>query len=227
MLVNAFFLIPMLASTQLRPGVAAAVTGPAVAALIAAQNANAEPWASIALRTWALAALSLGCVLLSWIQRSPRADDRWPRTGPNNPARRPRGSGGPSPVKRSRVAIPDVLEVVPRGQHVLERAVVQLLRQLCPGLSAAASHQSPCSNRQDPTYVAGSSTLDHVVDLAIEQLNHAQRDRDRLARVIGQLETVQEMLGLRLQISPGAPAVHLSAPELTLRWIGRLARLSP
>ncbi|MBV9195497.1 MAG: hypothetical protein JO168_15245 [Solirubrobacterales bacterium] len=51
MLVNAFFLIPMLASTQLRPGVAAAVTGPAVAALIAAQNANAEPWASIALRT--------------------------------------------------------------------------------------------------------------------------------------------------------------------------------
>jgi len=73
-LVNAFFVIPMLASTQLRPGVAAAVTGPAVlvylASLIAAQNANGEPWASIVLRTWVMVALSIGCVLLSWIQRS-------------------------------------------------------------------------------------------------------------------------------------------------------------
>jgi two-component system, NarL family, sensor kinase len=73
-LVNGFFIIPMLASTQLRPAVAAAVTGPAVAiylaALIAAQNANSEPWAAIALGTWVLATLSIGCVLLSWIQRS-------------------------------------------------------------------------------------------------------------------------------------------------------------
>lgn len=73
-LANAFFVIPMLASTQLRPGVAAAVTGPAVAvylaSLIAAQNANGEPWASIVLRTWVMVALSVGCVLLSWIQRS-------------------------------------------------------------------------------------------------------------------------------------------------------------
>ncbi|MBV9338732.1 MAG: hypothetical protein JO243_22820 [Solirubrobacterales bacterium] len=73
-LVNAFFMIPILASTQLRPWVAAAVTGPAVlvylASAIAAQHANGEPWASIALRTWVLVAVSAGCVLLSWIQRS-------------------------------------------------------------------------------------------------------------------------------------------------------------
>ncbi len=73
-LVNGFFLIPMLATTQLRPGIGTAVTAPAVAvylgSLIAAQHANSEPWASIVLRTGVLAALSLGCVLLSQIQRS-------------------------------------------------------------------------------------------------------------------------------------------------------------
>ena len=73
-LVNGFFLIPMLATTQLRPGVGTAVTAPAVAvylgSLVAAQHANSEPWASIILRTGVLAALSLGCVLLSQIQRS-------------------------------------------------------------------------------------------------------------------------------------------------------------
>ncbi len=73
-LVNGFFVIPMLATTQLRPGVGAAITVPTVAAylgsLIAARHANAEPWAAIVTSTGVLAALSLGCVLLSWVQRS-------------------------------------------------------------------------------------------------------------------------------------------------------------
>jgi two-component system NarL family sensor kinase len=73
-LVNGFFVIPVLAGTQLRPGVAAAVVAPAVlvflGSLIAAQNANAEPSASIVLRTFVLAGLSVACVLLSSIQRS-------------------------------------------------------------------------------------------------------------------------------------------------------------
>ncbi len=73
-LVDGFFLIPMLATTQLRPGVGAAITAPTVAAylgsLIAARHANAEPWAAIVTSTGVLAALSLACVLLSWVQRS-------------------------------------------------------------------------------------------------------------------------------------------------------------
>jgi two-component system NarL family sensor kinase len=73
-LVNGFFVIPMLATTQLRPGVGAAITVPTVAAylgsLIAARHANVEPWAAIITSTGVLAALSLGCVLLSWVQRS-------------------------------------------------------------------------------------------------------------------------------------------------------------
>ena len=73
-LVNGFFLIPVLASTQLRPGVGAALVAPTIAAylgsLIAARHANGEPWASIALQTVALAAVSLGGVLLSWVQRA-------------------------------------------------------------------------------------------------------------------------------------------------------------
>ncbi len=73
-LVNGFFLIPMMATTELRPSVGAAVTTPAVAfylaALIAAQPANVEPTAGIVIGTFLLAALSVGCVSLSWIQRS-------------------------------------------------------------------------------------------------------------------------------------------------------------
>jgi two-component system NarL family sensor kinase len=73
-LVNGFFVVPLLAGTQLRPGVAAAVAAPAVAiylgSLIAAQNANAEPSVSIVLCTVVLAGLSVACVLLSSIQRS-------------------------------------------------------------------------------------------------------------------------------------------------------------
>src|ERR1700748_1100624 len=73
-LVNGFFVIPGLATTQLRPEVGAAITLPTVAAyagsLIAARHANAEPWAGIVVSIFVLAALSVGCVLLSWVQRS-------------------------------------------------------------------------------------------------------------------------------------------------------------
>lgn len=73
-LVTGFFVVPMLATAQLRPAVGAAVTIPAVGlylgALIAARNANSEPWGAILLQTSVLIVLSIGCVCLSWIQRS-------------------------------------------------------------------------------------------------------------------------------------------------------------
>jgi two-component system, NarL family, sensor kinase len=73
-LLNGFFLIPMLATTQLRPGVGTAVTVPTVLVYllssIAARHANGEPWASVLLRTAILATLSFGCVLVSAMQRS-------------------------------------------------------------------------------------------------------------------------------------------------------------
>jgi two-component system, NarL family, sensor kinase len=73
-LVNGFFVIPMLATTQLRPEIGAAITAPTVAAYagseIAARHANAEPWSGIIISTAVLAALSVGCVLMSWVQRS-------------------------------------------------------------------------------------------------------------------------------------------------------------
>ena len=74
LLVNGFFLIPMIAATQLRPWVCAAVAVPTVAVYlassIATKQANTEPWASILLRTGVLAGLGAGCVLLSQVQRS-------------------------------------------------------------------------------------------------------------------------------------------------------------
>ena len=73
-LVNGFFLVPLLAATQLRPDVCAAVVIPTVALYFLSsaltKSANAEPWDSIALRTLVLAGLGCGCVALSWIQRS-------------------------------------------------------------------------------------------------------------------------------------------------------------
>jgi two-component system NarL family sensor kinase len=73
-LVNGFFLIPLLAATQLRPDVCAAVVAPTIAAYFLSsaltKSANAEPWDSILLRTLVLAGLGCGCVAVSWIQRS-------------------------------------------------------------------------------------------------------------------------------------------------------------
>jgi two-component system NarL family sensor kinase len=73
-LVNGLFLIPMLAASQLRPGVCAAVVAPTVLvyfiANIATKSANSEPLSSVLLRTFVLAGLGAGCVALSYVQRS-------------------------------------------------------------------------------------------------------------------------------------------------------------
>ena len=73
-LVVGFFLLPVLAATQLRPGVCAAVVVPTVVVYLVAslvtQAANDEPWESIILRTFMLASVGVACVGLSRIQRS-------------------------------------------------------------------------------------------------------------------------------------------------------------
>ena len=73
-LVNGFFVIPVLAATQLRPIVCAAVVIPTIVVYLvsslATQSANEEPSVSIVLRTLVLAGLGAGCVRLSAIQRS-------------------------------------------------------------------------------------------------------------------------------------------------------------
>lgn len=69
-----FLLIPVLAATQLRPRVCAAVVVPTalayLAAGIATRAANEEPWSSLLLRTLVMAAVAVGCLGLSRIQRS-------------------------------------------------------------------------------------------------------------------------------------------------------------
>jgi two-component system NarL family sensor kinase len=73
-LVNGFFMIPILAATQLRPWVCTAVAAPTVAVYlgssIAAKQANGEPWSSIVLRTGIVAGICVGSILLSRVQRS-------------------------------------------------------------------------------------------------------------------------------------------------------------
>jgi two-component system, NarL family, sensor kinase len=73
-LVNGFFVLPMLAATQLRPGISAVIAGPTVVVYLTtsifARHANGEPWQSIVLRTAVLTALSGACVLMSWVARS-------------------------------------------------------------------------------------------------------------------------------------------------------------
>ncbi len=69
-----FLLVPVLAATQLRPWVCAAVVGPTAAVYFVAgwatQAANEEPWASLLLRTLVIVGVAVGCVGLSRIQRS-------------------------------------------------------------------------------------------------------------------------------------------------------------
>lgn len=69
-----FLLIPVLAATQLRATVCAAVASATLVAFLVAaivtQEANAEPWGSLLLRTMIVAGVGLGCVGLSRIQRS-------------------------------------------------------------------------------------------------------------------------------------------------------------
>jgi two-component system NarL family sensor kinase len=73
-LATGFLLIPVLAATQLRAHVCAAVAGATLvvylAAAIATRESNAEPWGSLLLRTAIVAGVGLGCVGLSRIQRS-------------------------------------------------------------------------------------------------------------------------------------------------------------
>jgi two-component system NarL family sensor kinase len=69
-----FLLIPVLAATQLRPWVCAAVVGPTALvyflAGVATQSANLEPWPSLLLRTLVIVGVGLGCIGLSRIQAS-------------------------------------------------------------------------------------------------------------------------------------------------------------
>lgn len=69
-----FLLVPVLAATQLRPLVCAAVVVPTVlvylVAGIATRESNVEPWASVLLRTAIAAGVAAGCIGLSRIQRS-------------------------------------------------------------------------------------------------------------------------------------------------------------
>lgn len=73
-LVNGFFLVPLLAATQLRPAVSALVVVPTAAAFlatsIATQAANQEPTSPIILVTLVLVGVGLGCIGLSYVQRS-------------------------------------------------------------------------------------------------------------------------------------------------------------
>ncbi len=72
-LVNGFFMIPLLAATQLRPWVCTAVAVPTVAVYlgssIAAKQANGEPWSSVVLRTGILAGICVGSILLCRLAR--------------------------------------------------------------------------------------------------------------------------------------------------------------
>ncbi|MGX7680597.1 sensor histidine kinase [Jatrophihabitans sp. DSM 45814] len=74
LLVNGLFLIPMLAATQLRPIVCAAVAIPTIlvyfVSSLATKAANTEPLSSILLRTFVIAGLGVGCVALSRVQLS-------------------------------------------------------------------------------------------------------------------------------------------------------------
>ncbi len=73
-LVVGFFLLPVLAATQLRPGICAAVVIPTVLVFLlaswATQAANDEPGGSIAMRTVLLASVGIAAIGLSRIQRS-------------------------------------------------------------------------------------------------------------------------------------------------------------
>ncbi|MFZ0043789.1 MAG: ATP-binding protein, partial [Solirubrobacteraceae bacterium] len=73
-LVYGYFLIPLLAATQVRPGISALVVVPTAAAYfatsVATKSANQEPWGPIILGTFALVGLGVGCIGLSYIQRS-------------------------------------------------------------------------------------------------------------------------------------------------------------
>jgi two-component system NarL family sensor kinase len=73
-LLNGFFVLPLLAATQLRPLICVVLVIPSAAAYFAVsaatKTANTEPWGSVLLRTGVLAAIGAASVALSWVQRS-------------------------------------------------------------------------------------------------------------------------------------------------------------
>jgi two-component system, NarL family, sensor kinase len=73
-LLNGFFLVPVLAAVQLRVWVAVTAVVPALAVFLVcsalARQAEAQPWSYVLLRLLALAGLSIGCVLLVRVQGS-------------------------------------------------------------------------------------------------------------------------------------------------------------
>jgi two-component system NarL family sensor kinase len=74
LLLNGFFLLPVLAAVQLRPWVAVTTVLPTLAVFLfcsaIARQAESQPWSYVWLRVLALAGLSIGCVLLVRIQSS-------------------------------------------------------------------------------------------------------------------------------------------------------------
>jgi two-component system, NarL family, sensor kinase len=74
MIVNGFFILPVLAATQLSPRVGLALAVPTVGVYILSsvttREANGEPWRSLLVRVAVLVAVCLGSVALSQIQRS-------------------------------------------------------------------------------------------------------------------------------------------------------------
>jgi two-component system NarL family sensor kinase len=73
-LVVGYFLVPLLAATQLRPAVTVLVAVPTAATYLATglatQAANQEPWSPIVLGTLVLVGVGIGCIGLSYLQRS-------------------------------------------------------------------------------------------------------------------------------------------------------------
>lgn len=74
LIINGFFLIPVIAATQLSPAVCAAVVLPTVVVYLISglitQDAGQEPTSYVLLRTLMLAAVGLGAILLTRLQRS-------------------------------------------------------------------------------------------------------------------------------------------------------------
>ncbi|MEO8907328.1 MAG: ATP-binding protein [Microbacteriaceae bacterium] len=73
-LLNGFFLLPLMAATQLRPWVCLSVCVPTTAVYlfcsVVTRVANDEPWVSLWLRVGVFAGFAAGCVLLSSVQQS-------------------------------------------------------------------------------------------------------------------------------------------------------------
>ncbi len=74
LLVSGFFLVPVIAAAQLDPWASAVTVPPAVLVYLlvsaATRDADTEPWSPVLLCAGLLAAVGIGCVLLSRLQRS-------------------------------------------------------------------------------------------------------------------------------------------------------------